>query len=371
MPILLDPANAPTLAELLQATDTQGLTWHIDDPRADVAATDDLRIAGLGTLGNACSSELAFLSNPRYRSQLDSTEAGAVILSDSAARAYRETLLASGKPAHFGMVVCSNPYLLYARVGHWFAGQRASKAPASVHPSAIIADDVQLGDDVTIGPLAVIESGVRIGRGAHIGAACIIGQNASVGDDTHLYARVTLYHGVHVGARCILHSGSVLGADGFGFAPDSTKVKGAYAKIEHFGGVRVGDDVEIGANSTIDRGVLEDTVVGNGVLIDDQVMIAHNIKIGDHTAIAACTGIAGSTTIGERCSFGGAAMVGGHITIADDVFVTAASVVYASIPQAGRYSGFMPLAEHTEWERNAVVMRNLARLHKRVKALEK
>lgn len=371
MPILLDPATAPKLAQLLEAVDTSGLTWHIEDERVSSAALGGISILGLGTLGNAAESELAFLSNPRYQAQLDTTRAGAVILSPTAAQAYRASLAAAGGEQRFALVICGQPYLLYARVGQWFSAQSRAADVASVHPSAVIAEGVEIGEGVHIGPLAVIESGVRIGAGARIGAACIIGRDSSVGADSLLYPRVTLYHGITVGARAIIHSGAVIGADGFGFAPDSTKVKGAYSKIQHFGGVVIGDDVEIGANSTIDRGALEDTVVGNGVLIDDQVMIAHNIRIGDHTAIAACTGIAGSTTIGERCSFGGAAMVGGHITIADDVFITAASVVFASIPKAGRYSGFFPLAEHSEWERNAVVLRHLSRLHRRVKALEK
>ncbi|GGX02466.1 UDP-3-O-acylglucosamine N-acyltransferase [Pigmentiphaga litoralis] len=386
MPILLAPADAPALAELLEATDTSGLTWHLEDLTGGAAASTpdaagasarsaslaDLRVAGIGTLGAAGPTEIAFLSNPRYQSQLDSTHAGAVILSPAMADAHKASLAASGRTdGPRALVVCTEPYLLYARVGQWFARRSRANDIAGIHPSAVISPDAVIGDGVTIGPLAVIEAGVTIGQGARIGAGCIIGKDCAIGEHSLLHPRVTLYDRIRIGARALIHSGAVIGADGFGFAPDSHTVKGAYSKIEHFGGVMIGDDVEIGANTTIDRGVLDDTVIGNGVKLDDQIMVAHNVRIGDHTAIAACTGIAGSTTIGQRVAIGGAAMIGGHIDIGDDVFLTASTVVFSNLAAGGRYTGIMPAVEHSEWERNAVAMRHLGRLQRRLKALEK
>lgn len=372
MPILLAPANALALAELLDATDTQGLTWHLENVAGAPPLDGELRIAGIGTLNAAGPSEIAFLSNPRYQSQLASTQAGAVILSPAMAQAHHALLQSAertGGPR--ALVVCSEPYLLYARVGQGLARRLRAGDVAAIHPSAVISPDATIGEGVTIGPLAVIEAGVRIGQGARIGAGCIIGRDCVIGEHSLLHPRVTLYERITVGARALIHSGAVIGADGFGFAPDSHTVKGAYSKIEHFGGVSIGDDVEIGANTTIDRGVLDDTVIGNGVKLDDQIMVAHNVKIGDHTAIAACTGIAGSTTIGQRVAIGGAAMIGGHIDIGDDVFLTASTVVFSNLAAGGRYTGIMPAVEHSEWERNAVAMRHLGRMQRRLKALEK
>lgn len=222
-----------------------------------------------------------------------------------------------------------------------------------------------------IGPNCVIESGARIGRGSVLGAGCVIGAGSSVGPGSRLHAHVTLYEGVKVGARAIIHSGAVLGADGFGFAPDPSLGQGAWGKIPQLGGVTVGDDVEIGANTTIDRGALEDTVVGNGVKLDNQIMVAHNCRIGAYTAIAACVGVAGSTTIGERCTIGGAAMLSGHLTLADDVHISGGTAVTSNISKPGRYTGVYPYADHGEWQRNAAVIQQLAQLRRRVRTLEK
>src|SRR5690606_13175417 len=230
--------------------------------------------------------------------------------------------------------------------------------------------DAELADGVHIGPLAVIESGVRLAAGVRIGAGCVIGAGSTIGPDSLLHARVTLYHGVHVGARAILHSGVVLGADGFGFAPDP-RTPGAWAKIAQLGGVRIGDDVEIGANTTVDRGAVEDTVLGNGVKLDNQIMIGHNCRIGDHTAMAACVGVAGSTQIGRRCTIGGAAMFSGHLTLVDDVHVSGGTAITSDILEPGRYTGVFPAAEHKQWQHNAAAMAQLAQLRKRLRAIER
>ncbi|CAB3823277.1 UDP-3-O-(3-hydroxymyristoyl)glucosamine N-acyltransferase [Achromobacter sp. SIMBA_011] len=364
MPVLLDLARAPTLEALLSAANTQGMDWRISAP----AGADPLRVCGIGTLASASGHEISFLANPKYQSQLAATQAGAVIVSADVA----ETLEAAGADRpRFTLVVCKHPYLLYARVAQWFDAARRPALPASTHPSAVVAPDAHIEEDVRIGPNCVIESGARIGRGSVLGAGCVIGVGSSIGPDSRLHAHVTLYEGVKIGARAIIHSGAVLGADGFGFAPDPSLGKGAWGKIPQLGGVTVGDDVEIGANTTIDRGALEDTVVGNGVKLDNQIMVAHNCRIGAYTAIAACVGVAGSTTIGERCTIGGAAMLSGHLTLGDDVHISGGTAVTSNISKPGRYTGVYPYAEHGEWQRNAAVIQQLAQLRRRLRTLEK
>ncbi len=360
MPVLLDPARAPRLDALLSRASTQGL-----DPQLDTGGADLPLIAGIGTLASAGAQEISFLSNPRYQGQLASTGAAAVIVTPDVAQAQRE----QGSARLF--VVCRHPYLLYARLAQWFDAERRGLPAPGVHPSAVVAGDAVIEDGASVGPQCVIESGAVIGRGAVIGPACVIGKGSRVGPDSRLSARVTLYDGVTIGARAIVHSGVVLGADGFGFAPDPTLGKGAWGKIPQLGGVTIGDDVEIGANTTIDRGALEDTVIGNGVKLDNLIMIAHNVRVGAHTAIAACTGVAGSTTIGERCIVGGAAMFSGHLSICDDVTISGGTPVTSSISKPGRYTGVYPYAEHGEWQRNAAVIQQLAQLRRRVRTLEK
>jgi UDP-3-O-[3-hydroxymyristoyl] glucosamine N-acyltransferase len=235
----------------------------------------------------------------------------------------------------------------------------------------VVADDATIEAGVRIGPHCVVESGARIGRDTVLGPGCVIGAGSSVGPGSRLHAHVTLYEGVTVGARAIIHSGAVLGADGFGFAPDPSLGKGAWGKIPQLGGVTIGDDVEIGANTTIDRGALEDTLVSDGVKLDNQIMVGHNCRIGAHTAMAACVGVAGSTTIGERCTIGGAAMLSGHLTLGDDVHISGGTAVTSNISKPGRYTGVFPYAEHGDWQRNAAVIQQLAQLRRRVRTLEK
>ncbi|HTK02651.1 MAG TPA: UDP-3-O-(3-hydroxymyristoyl)glucosamine N-acyltransferase [Bordetella sp.] len=362
MPVLLASTRAPLLDELLADTDTQGLTWQISVPPAGALP----RILGLGTLASAGPAEISFLSNPRYQSQLPAARAGAIIVTPDVDQA----LSAQVPQPAFARVVTSNPYLLYARIAQWFDRARRPALPAGVHPSAVVADDAVLEAGVRVGPQCVVESGARIGRDTVLGPGCIIGAGSSIGAGGLLHARVTLYAGVTVGARAIIHSGAVLGADGFGFAPDPVRGKGAWGKIPQFGGVTVGDDVEIGANTTIDRGALEDTLIGDGVKLDNQIMVAHNVRIGAHTAVAACVGIAGSTTIGERCTIGGASMLSGHLTLADDVHISGGTAITSNISRPGRYTGVYPYAEHGDWQRNAAVIQQLGQLRRRVRALE-
>jgi UDP-3-O-[3-hydroxymyristoyl] glucosamine N-acyltransferase len=363
MPVFLEPAKAPTLEALLAEVFTDGLSWHIE-------AETMPHVAGIGTLGSAGPSEITFLANAHYAEQLGRTHAAAVILTPEAARA-----LDAGHEPAFARVVCSDPYLLYARVAQWFDAQMRPAVGTFVHPSAVVADDAVLEDDVCLGPQVVIEGGTRIGRGSVIGAGCVIGADCEIGPASLLHARVTLYSRVRIGARAIVHSGAVLGADGFGFAPDAMAAsrgeRGRWVKIPQLGGVVIGDDVEIGANTTIDRGALEDTAIGHGVKLDNQIMIAHNVRVGDFTAMAACVGIAGSTRIGSRCTLGGAAMISGHLELGDDVHISGGTLVSASIAKPGRYTAVYPLAEHGEWQRNAAVVQQLARLRRRLQAVER
>lgn len=314
------------------------------------------RIAPLDADGQV--SFIAFLSNPKYRSQLTSTQASCVIVHSG----LREEVAALPSA-----ILTDDPYLYFAKLTQWWAQRFRPQAPKGIHPSAVVDATAIIEDDVTIGPLAVIEAGARIGRGATIASHAVIGARAVIGPNTRIAANVSVGFDCQVGARCILHSGVVIGADGFGFAPH----KGQWIKIEQLGAVRIGDDVEIGANTCIDRGALEDTVIGQGVKLDNLIQIGHNVQIGDHAAMAGCVGVAGSTKIGAGCTVGGAAMVLGHLTLADGVHISAATVVSSSIHKPGQYTGFFPLDDNASWEKNAATLRNLHGLRDRIRALEK
>jgi len=358
MPVLLAPEDALALPELLARANVLGLPVQIQ------AAEAYPRIRGLSSLRAAGEYDISFLSNPKLHAQLLGCRAAAVILTESVYAG-----LAPDVRARFVAVLCAQPYSLYALLAQWFDQQRIQRLEAGIHPTAVIAPSARIGQGVSIAPHCVVQDDAVIGDGTRLGPACVIGAGAHLGQDCLLHARVTLYHGVRVGARTILHSGVVLGADGFGFAPHPAQ-PGAWVKIAQLGGVVVGCDVEIGANTTVDRGALDDTVLGDGVKLDNQIMIAHNCRIGDHTAMAACVGVAGSSTIGKRCSIGGAAMISGHLSIADDVQVSGGTAITSNILQAGRYTGVYPASEHRDWQRNAAVLPQLAQLRKRVRALE-
>ncbi|MGA2187554.1 MAG: UDP-3-O-(3-hydroxymyristoyl)glucosamine N-acyltransferase [Steroidobacteraceae bacterium] len=302
-----------------------------------------LRVSHVATLSQATEGALSFLANSRYRKHLGLSRATAIVVAPADAEACRVAAL-----------VDPNPYLTYAQIAALM--YPVAPAAAGIHPSAAVASDAHVADTASVGPLSVIEAGAHIGERVQVGAGCTILAGARVGNDTQLMPRVTLYAAVSIGARCLVHSGAVIGADGFGFAPDD----GTWFKVPQVGSVRIGDDVEIGANTTIDRGAIEDTIVENGAKLDNQIQVGHNVLIGAHTAIAACTGISGSTTIGKRCMIGGMVGFAGHLTIADDVTVTGCSLVSASIRQAGSYSSGMPTVETRSWRRMVAHLRRFA-----------
>ncbi|HQT00147.1 MAG: UDP-3-O-(3-hydroxymyristoyl)glucosamine N-acyltransferase [Hydrogenophilales bacterium 16-64-46] len=311
------------------------------------------RIDQVAPLTRATANQIGFVAQQKYLAQLTQTRAGAVILPLDARDA-----------SPLPRILTANPYLYFARVSAWL--NPVPRPPAGVHPRATVAAGADIAADASIAAGAVIAAGAQVGPRSVIGANCVLGEGARVGEDCLLYANVTIYHGCEIGDRAILHSGCVIGADGFGFAPN----EGGWEKIPQIGRVLIGDDVEIGANTTIDRGALEDTVIEDGVKLDNQIQVAHNVVIGAHTAIAACTGIAGSAKIGRHCTIGGAAMIFGHIEIADGTRISTNTLITKSLPNPGTYTSALPFSEHETWQKNAVHMRNLDKLVKRVKALE-
>jgi UDP-3-O-[3-hydroxymyristoyl] glucosamine N-acyltransferase len=264
-------------------------------------------------------------------------------------------------------LVCPDPYLYYARLSRWWAA-RTRRAPVpGIHPSAVVGEGVQVGHAVSVGPLAVIEDGVSLGDGAVIGSHAQIGSMASVGAGSWLAPRVTVGEACRIGERAVVHSGVVIGADGFGFAP----CDGRWEKIAQLGAVQIGDDVEIGANTCIDRGALDDTVIDQGVKLDNLIQVGHNVRIGAHSAMAGCVGIAGSAKIGRHCTAGGGAIILGHLELVDHVHITAATVITRSILKPGQYSGMFPFDDNASWEKNAATLRQLHSLRDRLRALEK
>ena len=321
-------------------------------------ADQDARIEGLASLASATENRVSFLANAQYRSKLTSTRAAAVIL--------------SAEDAEYSPVAClihEEPYLAYAKLSHYFNPR--PKPVLGIHPSAIIASNVKIGENVSIGPGVVILDQVLIGDNVVISSNSVIENAVTIGDDVTLMPNVMLNFGVTLGHGVVIQSGAVIGSDGFGYA--SSAMLGeptAWQKIAHCGSVVIGNRVEIGANTTIDRGVLDDTLIADDVIIDNQVHIAHNVKIGAGTAIAGCTGIAGSTTIGEDCRIAGGVGITGHISIADRVSILSMTRVTRSINQAGTFASGTSMQEVTKWRKSAARLNQLDELHKRVKALE-
>ncbi len=299
----------------------------------------DLAITGIAPLESATSEQLSFLSNPKYQSQLAASRAGCVIVD----RQMHEAARLRG-----ACIVSDQPYLYFARVTQLWKKSQVKTERALRHPSAVID------------PQAFVDPSARIG------ALCVVERGARIGADTELKSRVTVGEDCVIGARCLLHPGVVIGADGFGFAPNA----GSWEKIEQLGAVRIGDDVEIGANTCIDRGALQDTLIGDGVKLDNLIQIGHNVRIGAHTAMAGCVGVAGSAVIGSHCTIGGAANILGHLELADGVNISVASVVTRSINKPGHYTGIFPLDENAAWEKNAASLKQLHSLRARVRALE-
>jgi UDP-3-O-[3-hydroxymyristoyl] glucosamine N-acyltransferase len=326
-----------TLAELAQRVNAE----LVGDPKHVVSA--------LATLQSASPTDLSFIANPTYKKHLATTKAGAVICAPDLAE------LISGNK-----LIVANPYLCYAQLTALF--DLSLTHEAGIHSSAVIGKNCVLGKDVCIQANAVIGDYVTLGDSVNIGAGAVIGSNTIIGARTRLYPNATIYHGVSIGSDCIFHSGCVIGADGFGFSPSP---KG-WVKIHQLGGVVIGNKVEIGANTTIDRGALDDTFIDDGVIIDNLVQIGHNVRLGKNTAIAAHTAIAGSTSIGDNCTIAGAVAIAGHVTLADKVHITGMSMVSSSITEAGSYSSGVPLGPTKEWRKNAARFRQLDSLATRI-----
>jgi UDP-3-O-[3-hydroxymyristoyl] glucosamine N-acyltransferase len=321
---------------------------------ASLRGDPDTLITGLATLQAAGPGQISFLANAAYGKYLKETRASAVIVSPDQAE---------NSPTN--VLLLDNPYMGYARLSHWF--DPAPVAPPGIHPTAVVDESAYIDETASVGPHVVIEADASVGAHVAVGAGTIIGARSRIGDHTVIRPRVTLAHDVSVGQRCHILSGAVIGSDGFGFANE----QGTWHRIAQLGGVELGDDVEVGANTTIDRGALENTVIGKGVKLDNLIQIAHNVQIGDHSAMAAMVGIAGSSRIGRHCVFGGASGVAGHLDIADQVHLTGMTLVTGDIREPGVYSSGTSADTNRNWRKNAVRFRQLDALARRVRELEK
>ena len=326
---------------------------------AQLQGDSELLISGVATLEQAGPQHISFLANPRYRQLLANTRAAAVIVTAE------DAALCTGTA-----VIVSNPLLAYAKIATLFYNDiRAAEEPSllGVHASAWVSPDASVANSAWIGPQCTIEAGAVIEEGVRIGPNCVVGQGVTVGRDSRLLANVTLCYGVTLGQRVLVQPGAVIGSDGFGNVND----KGRWIKIPQLGSVRVGDDVEIGANTTIDRGAIDDTVIEEGVKLDNQIQVAHNVQIGAHTAIAGCVGIAGSAKIGRHCMLGGGVGVAGHLEIVDHVIVTGMSLVTKSILEPGVYSSGLAVEPNRAWNKISARLRRIDELARRIIALEK
>lgn len=330
-----------TLAQIAQHVDGQ----LVGDP--------DYVVHNVGTLTQAGPEQISFLANKKYRKYLHTTRAGAVIVEPGL-----------GDELSANLIEVADPYVAYARIAALLHPEPL-KQPG-VHPSAWVHEDADIAEDVSIGPQASIEAGVKIARGSVIGAGCVLDNDVMVGQDCRIKPNVTLCQGVMIGDRVTIHPGAVIGADGFGIAND----KGRWIKVPQVGRVKIGNDVEIGANTTIDRGAIDDTSIADGVKLDNQIQIGHNVIIGEHTVIAGCVGIAGSTRIGRHCAIGGGTGIAGHIEIADGVQLTGMSMVTKSITEAGVFSSGIPVEPARQWHKNVIRYRQMDKLAERVKQLE-
>ncbi|MCS6765304.1 MAG: UDP-3-O-(3-hydroxymyristoyl)glucosamine N-acyltransferase [Candidatus Protistobacter heckmanni] len=328
----------------------------------EVVGSPEVSLGGVAPLESAEPDKLAFLSNPKYLSQVHDTGAGAVVLS----RADLDKLGADSDGRTW--IVSANPYAFFARAAQLFAKAREARpglaASAHVAPDAVVPDSCEIGPFVSIGAGAVLGERVRLLGHVHIG------EGAAVGDDSVIHPHVSLYHGCVIGKRCIVHSGTVIGSDGFGFAPDFGPKGGEWVKIPQTGRAVVGDDVEIGANCSIDRGAMADTVIEPGCKLDNQIQIAHNVRVGAFTVIAGCAAIAGSTTVGKFCMIGGSANLAGHLTVADKTIISGGTSVTKSIAKPGQYTSVFPIMPHGDWEKNAALVRQLGSLRERLRKLE-
>lgn len=333
-------------------------SWTLADIAKEISAElvgdGAVIVTGLATLASAKAGQISFLANSSYRRQLPDTNASAVIVNEDSAADCKTNAL-----------VCANPYLAYAKLSHCF--DQAPVSETGVHSTAFVHKSVQMGTGVSIGANAVVEQGVTLGAHVVIGPGSVVAGFATIGDHSVIHANVTIYHHVIIGMRVNIHSGAVIGADGFGFASE----KGSWKKIAQLGSVFIGDDVDIGANSAVDRGALDDTIIGNGVIIDNLVQLAHNVKVGDHTAIAGCVGVAGSSEIGRYCTIAGAAGIAGHLTICDRVHIGMQAQVTNSISEPGIYASGTGLMPVSVWRRNVARLRRLNEFYYRLVKLER
>ncbi|AJJ63834.1 UDP-3-O-(3-hydroxymyristoyl)glucosamine N-acyltransferase [Yersinia aldovae] len=321
---------------------------------AQVFGDGSLVITGIASMHSAEPSQITFLSNSRYQEQLTTCNAGAVVLTEADLPFCKSAAL-----------VVKNPYLTYARMAQIM--DTTPQPAQDIAPSAVISPQATLGERVSIGANAVIESGVILGDNTIIGAGCFIGKNTHIGAGSRLWANVSVYHDVIIGKSCLIQSGTVIGADGFGYAND----RGNWIKIPQLGSVHIGDRVEIGACTTIDRGALDNTIIGNGVIIDNQCQIAHNVVIGDNTAVAGGVIMAGSLKVGRYCMIGGASVINGHMEICDKVTITGMGMVMRPITEPGLYSSGIPLQPNKVWRKTAALVMNIDGINKRLKAVER
>ncbi|MEW6991269.1 UDP-3-O-(3-hydroxymyristoyl)glucosamine N-acyltransferase [Colwelliaceae bacterium 6441] len=321
---------------------------------ATVHGNEDSIIESIATLMKARDGQIAFLSNAKYRQQLAETKASAVIIT-------KDCLLDCPTSA----LVMENPYLGYARLAQLL--DTTPRTAENIHPSAVIDSTAQISANVAIGANAVIEAGVELAESVAIGAGCFIGKNVKIGKNTSLWANVSIYHDVIIGENCLIQANTVVGSDGFGYANH----QGKWLKIPQLGAVVIGNNVEIGASTTIDRGALDDTIIKDGVILDNQIQIAHNVEIGENTAMAACSVIAGSTVVGKNCTLAGLVGVNGHINITDGCVFTGFAMVTKNITESGVYSSGLPAQPNKEWQKSNARIRKLETTNKKIKALEK
>lgn len=340
--------------------DTIAVGIIVDALGGELRADRNTQINQLASLENAHPGSISFMADARYASVLAQTQATVVIMTAGNAAAYTGNV-----------IITENPYLYFARLTQWWKKHIRSlqPSPASrIDPTASIHPTAEISDTAVVGAGAVIDAYAQIADGCYVGAQSYIGVNVSIGEQSHIAPNVTILDECKIGKRAVINSGTVIGGDGFGFAPDAQKI---WHKIEQLGAVVIGDDVEIGSNTCIDRGAIDDTVIGNGVKLDNLIQIGHNVHIGEHTVMASCTGISGSAHIGKRCIIGGAVGMAGHIQIADDVMIMAATNVTKSITKAGQYSGIIPFDEANAWRKNAALLKQLSTMRDRVRELEK
>jgi len=334
---------------------------------ARLVGDGQVEVSGLASLSEASAPHLAFLANPLYRKEALNSKAGCLIVSETDYE-FLSHPESTCKTKNF--LVTQNPYALFARISQGFEKKLTPSSTAGIHPSAVIEEGANVANSASIGPFCHIGKNAKVGANTVLKGHVSLGHGASIGSDALIYPNVTIYHDCQLGDRTIIHSGTVIGSDGFGFAPDLAA--GEWVKVPQVGKVVIGHDVEIGSNTSVDRGALGDTVIEDGCKIDNLVQIAHNVHIGSLTVVAGNTAIAGSTRIGKMCMIGGSSSFSGHLTIADRTTISGGTTIIRSIDQPGQhYTSIFPMLPHADWEKNAAILRSLDKMRARVKELEK